>query len=202
MNPNRVNLNRRHFMQLLALGGANLGFVNPNILAANETDLEIVSLAIVAEQLAVEAYTKAVASKQFTGILGSYFRAALRQEEDHLKALSKIAKSLGGTVTDSNFVFEPRVFESPIEMLRLMNALEDAFVGAYLGALPLIKDKSILSAAGAILGVEAGHRVILREARLNFRDPAITGARVPNDRTYESALTPTEAAAALKPFRR
>jgi hypothetical protein len=42
----------------------------------------------------------------------------------------------------------------------------------------------------------------LREARLNFRDPGINGARVPNDRTYESALTPAEAAAALKPFRR
>jgi Ferritin-like domain len=196
-----MNLNRRHFMQLLALGGANLG-LNSSVQASNETDLEIVSLAIVAEQLAVEAYTKAVASKQFTGILGSYFRSALRQEADHLKALTKVAKSLGGTVTNINFVFEPGVFESPIELLRLMNALEDAFVGAYLGALPLIKDKNILSAAGAILGVEAGHRVILREARLNFRDPGITGARVPNDRTYESALTPSEAAAALKPFRR
>jgi Ferritin-like domain len=197
-----MNLNRRHFMQLLALGGANLGLINSSVQAKAESDLEIVSLAIVAEQLAVEAYTKAVASKQFTGILGLYFRTALRQESDHLKALTKVAKSLGGTITDTNFVFEPGVFESPIEMLRLMNALEDAFVGAYLGALPLIKDKKILSAAGAILGVEAGHRVILREARLNFRDPAITGARVPNDRTYESALTPTEAAAALKPFRR
>jgi Ferritin-like domain len=197
-----MNVNRRHFMQLLALGGANLGFINSSVQASNETDLEIVSLAIVAEQLAVEAYTRAVASKQFTGILGSYFRSALRQEADHLKALSKVAKSLGGTVTETNFVFEAGVFESPIEMLRLMNALEDAFVGAYLGALPLIKDKNILSAAGAILGVEAGHRVILREARLNFRDPAITGARVPNDRSFESALTPTEAAAALKPFRR
>jgi hypothetical protein len=195
-------MNRRHFMQLLALGGANLGLVNSSVQANAESDLEIVSLAIVAEQLAVEAYSKAVASKQFTGILGSYFRSALHQESDHLKALTKVAKSLGGTVSDTNFVFEPGVFESPIEMLRLMNALEDAFVGAYLGALPLIKDKSILSAAGAILGVEAGHRVILREARLNFRDPAITGARVPNDRTFENALTPTEAAAALKPFRR
>ncbi len=196
-----MNLNRRHFMQLLALGGANLA-LNSSVQASGETDLEIVSLGIVAEQLAVEAYTRAVASKQFTGILGSYFRSALRQEAEHLKALTKVAKSLGGTVTDSNFVFEAGVFESPIEMLRLMNALEDAFVGAYLGALPLIKDKNILSAAGAILGVEAGHRVILREARLNFRDPAITGARVPNDRTFESALTPSEAAAALKPFRR
>ena len=83
-----------------------------------------------------------------------------------------------------------------------MNALEDAFVGAYLGALPLLKDKNIISAAGAILGVEAGHRVLLREARLNFRDPGITGTRVPNDRSFENALTPTQAAAALKPFRR
>jgi hypothetical protein len=197
-----MNVNRRDFVQLLALGGLSLATLESKIFAQSETDLEIVSLAIIAEQLAVEAYTKAVASKQFTGILGSYFVVGLRQEADHLKALSKVAKSLGGTVPQANFVFEDGVFDSPIELLRLMNALEDAFVGAYLGALPLLKDKNILAAAGAILGVEAGHRVLLREARLNFRDPAITGTRVPNDRSFESALTPTQAAAALKPFRR
>jgi hypothetical protein len=197
-----VNVNRRNFIQLLALGGVGSGFINSSVQAGSDTDLEIVSLAIVAEQLAVEAYTKAVASKQFTGVLGAYFQAALRQEADHLKALSKVSKSLGGTISSTSFVFEPGVFESPIELLRLMNALEDAFVGAYLGALPLLKDKNIISAAGAILGVEAGHRVILREARLNFRDPGITGARVPNDRSFESALTPSQTTAALKPFRR
>ena len=197
-----MSVNRRDFVQLLALGGLGLGFINSSVQAEGENDLEIVSLAIVAEQLAVEAYTKAVAAKQFTGILASYFRVALRQESDHLAALSKVAKSLGGSVPQANFIFENGVFDSPIELLRLMNALEDAFVGAYLGALPLLKDKNIISAAGAILGVEAGHRVLLREARLNFRDPGITGTRVPNDRSFENALIPTQAAAALKPFRR
>lgn len=197
-----MKFNRRNFIQLLALGGLNAGLINSSVQANADTDLEIVSLAIVAEQLAVEAYTKAVASKQFTGVLAAYFQAALRQESDHLKALSKVSKSLGGTIPTANFIFEPGVFESPIELLRLMNSLEDAFVGAYLGALPLLKDKNIISAAGAILGVEAGHRVILREARLTFRDPAIVGARVPNDRSFETALTPTQAKAVLKPFRR
>ncbi|WP_234507976.1 MULTISPECIES: ferritin-like domain-containing protein [Thermus] len=41
--------------------------------------------------------------------------------------------------------FLPR---NQLAILRLLNALEDAFVGAYLGALPLIANKDILKAGG------------------------------------------------------
>ena len=56
-------VNRRDFMQLLALGGMSLNLFNSSALAKGESDLEIVKLAITAEQLAVEAYSRAVAAK-------------------------------------------------------------------------------------------------------------------------------------------
>lgn len=196
-------VNRKDFMKLLGLGGFNLAFGNSSVLAKGESDLEIVKLAISAEQLAVETYARAIAAKTFSGVDAVYFQNALKQEKEHLKALTKVAKSLGSTSIPARFfVFEDGIFENPLKLLHLMNDLEDAFVGAYLGALPLIKDKNILAAAGAILGVEAGHRVLLREMRLKLLDPSITGTRVPNDRIFESALTPSQAASALKPFQR
>lgn len=195
---------RRQFVQLIGLGGLTATTLPileaPARAAADTGDLEILTLAVTAELLAVEAYTRAVEARQFTGIVQIYLVQALRQENEHLAALSKAMRSMGGSPPKPSFVFESSTFENPILMLRLLNALEDAFVGAYLGALPVLRDKSLVAAAGAILGVEAGHRVLVREARLNFRDPAVSGVRAPNDRDFESGLTAEQASTALRGF--
>ncbi|WP_223903385.1 ferritin-like domain-containing protein [Thermus thermophilus] len=91
----------------------------------------------------------------------------------------------------------PQSDESSV--LRLLETLEEAFVGAYLGALPFLEGEA-LRLAGAILGVEAGHRVLVRQARLAFQDPLLRPPFVANDRALERALLPQEAQEALKPY--
>lgn len=190
---------RRRFLQLLALGG--LATAAPAT-AAPDGDLDVVLLASSAEQLAVEAYARTLDARLFAGRALAYIEAAHRQEADHLRTLQAAARSLGGSVPPAPaFAFRAGTFRTPTEALRLLNALEDAFVGAYLGALPVLRDRGLVAAAGSILGVEAGHRVLVRETRLVLKDPAVTGEKVPNDRPYEKALTPAEAAAALAGFR-
>ncbi|WP_027881247.1 ferritin-like domain-containing protein [Meiothermus rufus] len=189
---------RRAFLKLLGLGGITLS----GLTQANEPgDLAILSLALTAEQLATAAYNKAVAARHFTGPLKTYLEQALRQEAEHVKAIAKAIRALEGRVPDEpKFTFNQGAFENPLLLLRLLNTLEEAFVGAYLGALPLLRDKSLVAVAGSILGVEAGHRVLIREARLAFRDPTVTGVRAANDREFEQALSPDQARAALTPF--
>lgn len=51
--------------------------------------------------------------------------------------------------------------------------------------------------AGAILGVEAGQRVLVRQACLELQDPLLRPPFVANDRVLERALSPEEA---LKPY--
>ncbi len=195
MNTKR---SRRAFLKLLGLGGVAL---SASAQASGSDDLAILSLALTAEQLATAAYSKAVAAKPFTGPLKTYLEQALQQESEHVNAIRKAIRALGGRVPDEpKFTFSQGVFENPLLLLRLLNTLEEAFVGAYLGALPLLKDKSLVAVAGSILGVEAGHRVLIREARLAFRDPTVTGVRAANDRDFEQALSPEQAKAALTPF--
>lgn len=131
-----------------------------------------------------------------------YLEAALEQERAHLKALQDAIRAFGGKpVERPRFVYPIRFLPSTrLQILRLLNALEDAFVGAYLGALPLIRNKDLVKAAGSILGNEAVHRALIRDSRIAFRDPELTGPRVPNDRAFEVAITPEEAQKAVLRF--
>jgi hypothetical protein len=90
--------------------------------------------------------------------------------------------------------------KNQISVLRLMNALEDAFVGAYLGALPLIQNKYILAAAGAILGNECTHRRLIRQSCINLADDRLTGLQVPYDLAFELPISVSAAGSAVCGF--
>lgn len=135
-----------------------------------------------------------MAARPLQGPWGAYLEAALAQEEEHVR---RLREALGRRPT-LRFRL-PEVFQSPIPLLRLLETLEEAFVGAYLGALPFLEGEA-LRLAGAILGVEAGHRVLVRQARLAFQDPLLRPPFVANDRALERALLPQEAQEALKPY--
>ncbi|BCQ00414.1 hypothetical protein TthHB5008_11840 [Thermus thermophilus] len=181
---------RRRFLSLLALGGvATL----PRAKGVPSQE-DVLALALAAEELAREVYRRAVAARPFRGPWAAYLEAALAQEEEHARRLREAL----GRQPALRFRL-PEVFQSPIPLLRLLESLEEAFVGAYLGALPLLEGEA-LRLAGAILGVEAGHRVLVRQARLELQDPLLRPPFVANDRALERTLSPEEAREALKPY--
>lgn len=128
----------------------------------------------------MDAYTKSLFGG-FQGLVKDYPEAALTQEEAHVKALRDTLSALGvKPVEKPSFVYPVEFLpRNQLAILRLLNALEDAFVGAYLGALPLIQSKDVLKAAGAILGNEAAHRATVRASRILLGDQELPGPRSP-----------------------
>jgi rubrerythrin len=198
------NLNRRNFVQVLASAlpmGMALELGKSAVAQSSAGDLEILNLALTAEYLATDVYYN-VTLCGFDGLVKEYIDAARDQENEHVTALQQTIRALGSTVPKRPEFVYPVQFDSKnqIPVLRLMNALEDAFVGAYLGALPLIQNKDILAAAGAIMGNEATHRCLIRQSRINLGDSTVTGLQVGNDRAFEKAITPAQALAAVGGF--
>ncbi len=198
------NLNRRNFVKILAAAipaSAALELGQYAVAQSAGGDLEILNLALTAEYLATDIYYK-VTLCGFDGIVKEYIDAARDQENEHVGALQSTIRALGGTVPKRPDFVYPVTFDTKnqLPVLRVMNALEDAFVGAYLGALPLIQNKDILAAAGAIMGNEATHRCLIRQSRINLGDTTVTGLQVGNDRAYEKAITPAQALTAVGGF--
>lgn len=199
-------LARRQFVKVMVASGVSAALAQhlagqALAQARGVTDLDILQLALTAEYLASDAYART----RFAGFQGAtrvYLEAALEQEEAHVKALQDTIRTLGGRPVERPQFTYPIQFlpETRLQVARLLNALEDAFVGAYLGALPLIQNKQILSAAGAILGNEAVHRALIRDIRIELNDPELPAPRVPNDRAFEVAITAEEAQKAVSSF--
>jgi rubrerythrin len=203
MNP---DMGRRGFLKVLTSTGMGAGaalLMGRQAVAAAQgvTDVDILQLALTAEYLATDVYYK-VTLCGFDGIIKDYIDAARDQENEHVQALQKTIRALGGKPNARPEFTYPVTFDTKnqIPVLRVMNALEDAFVGAYLGALPLIQNKDILAAAGAIMGNEATHRCLIRQSRVNLGDTTVTGLQVGNDRAFEMAITPAQATNAVLGF--
>jgi rubrerythrin len=199
-------MGRRGFLKVLTSTGVGAGaalFMGRSAVAAAQgiTDVDILQLALTAEFLATDVYYKATLCG-FDGIIKDYIDAARDQENVHVDALQKTIRALGGKPAARPEFAYPVSFDTKnqIPVLRVMNALEDAFVGAYLGALPLIQNKDILAAAAAIMGNEATHRCLIRQSRVNLGDTTVTGLQVGNDRAFEMAITPAQATNAVLGF--
>jgi hypothetical protein len=203
---NDTLMGRRGFLRVLTAAGMGTGaaaLLGQRALAQSNgvTDVDILNLALTAEYLATDVYYNATLAG-FDGLVKDYIDAARDQENEHVTALQRTVRALGGTVAARPEFVYPVKFDTKnqLPVLRVMNALEDAFVGAYLGALPLIQNKDVLAAAGAILGNEATHRCLIRQSRVNLGDTTVTGLQVGNDRAFERAITPAQATSAVLGF--
>jgi rubrerythrin len=150
---------------LLAAGGSTI--VSRRALAATkEDDVRILNTAIAAEHEAIAAYTVGAKS----GLLRKPTLALALQFQDHHKAhvdaLAKAVRQLGGTPPDSKAKYEFPVakLKKEADVLRFAAQLEKGAVSAYLGAVPLFLDRNLAKAAASILGDEAMHWAILRQA--------------------------------------
>jgi rubrerythrin len=86
--------------------------------------------------------------------------------KQHADVLAATVTKLGGTaaVAKTQYHFPVETLKTQTDVLRFAAGLEKGAVSAYLGAVPLFKDRELAKAAASILGDEAMHWAVLRQA--------------------------------------
>jgi len=173
----------------LVAGGSVLGLAAGQATAATAAgDVAIAKLAATAELLAVDFYSRAIASRKFVGDEREYLVDARRNERDHYRALAKVLGS--GAPKGLGFKYPAGAFASRKSIAKLGVALETAFVGAYLGAVTALKSNELKGVAAQIGASEAQHLSVFSEISLD--DPVGI--------SFPKALTAAQATKAVTPF--
>ena len=133
---------------------------------ASESDLRILNTALGAELEAIAAYQVGAESgllQKPALELAVVFQGHHKQHADLLAGT--IAK-LGGTpvAAKGKYSFPVDTLKNQVDVLRFAASLEKGAVSAYLGAIPVFGNRDLAKAAGSILGDEAMHWAILRNA--------------------------------------
>jgi hypothetical protein len=173
----------------LVAGGALLGVAEGTALGASTSDTDIAKLAATAELLAIDFYTRAIASKKFSGDERGYMQAALGNEQAHYKALAGVLKM--AAPKGLRFHYPNRSFASAKAIGTLGMALETAFVGAYMGAVTALRSNELKGVAAQIGANESRHLSVLTNIA--------SGAIVPAP-ALPKVLTAAQATAAVTPF--
>lgn len=135
--------------------------------AANmEGDVRILNTAIAAEHEAVAAYQVGAESGLLKKPLLNLAVQFQGHHKEHIAALSKAVTQFGGTPASAKarYDFPVSKLKSQADVLRFAAGLEKGAVSAYLGAVPLFASKDLAKAAASILGDEAMHWAVLRNA--------------------------------------
>lgn len=134
--------------------------------ASSASDVKILNTALAAELEAVAAYQVGAES----GLLQKPVLALALQFQGHHKAhadvLAGTVRQLGGRPMEAKagYDFPVATLKSQTDVLRFAAGLENGAVSAYVGAVPLFADRQLSRAAATILGDEAMHWAILRQA--------------------------------------
>ncbi|MCY0874762.1 MAG: ferritin-like domain-containing protein [Firmicutes bacterium] len=203
--------NRREFLKKAGIVGAAVTLgglaepvmgVVPAFAATGEPTTEIINYALTAEQLATTFYYTALHHGRTLPMTNNqdnqpYIRAALDEEFYHATLLSNAgAVSVAGI--HPKFYFPNGTFANDSTFVAVLEALETAFIEAYLAGIYQFatngrNDLAVL--AGQIMGIEAEHRVLGR---------VILNKSVPNNLSLEQAppsgSTVASVAKALVPF--
>ena len=129
-------------------------------------DVGILNSALGAELEAIAAYQVGAES----GLLEKPVLDLAVQFQGHHKAhaalLASVVSKLGGkaVVAKAKYDFPVDKLKNQADVLRFAAMLEKGAVSAYLGAVPLFGDRELAKAAASILGDEAMHWAILRNA--------------------------------------
>jgi hypothetical protein len=173
----------------LVAGGSILGLAQGTAFGAVTTDADIAKLAATAELLAIDFYSNAIASKQLKGDELSYLAGARDNEQAHYAALKAVLKS--ATPKGLTFKYPSGSFASRHSIGMLGEALETAFVGAYMGAVTALQSNELKGVAAEIGSCESRHLSVLTNIAANAIVPA------PN---LPKVLTAAQATAAVTPF--
>jgi rubrerythrin len=171
--------------------GAVSPFVRQAIAQGGGGDVDILNFALTLEYLEAAFYTQAL--QRVGGLSGDAKSLATEirdNEVEHVAALTKTIKSLGGTPVKAPGVDFGNAFADQKSFLMLAQTFEDTGVSAYNGAAPAIESAEVLGAAGSIVQVEARHAAAIRS--LNGQPIADSG--------FDMALEMQAVLDAVKPF--
>jgi rubrerythrin len=134
--------------------------------AAN--DVGILNTALGAEQEAIAAYQVGAESGLLQKPVLELAVTFQGQHKAHADLLANTVKKLGGTPVTAkkaaDYHFPTEKLKTQADVLRFAAGLEKGAVSAYLGAIPVFENRDLAKAAGSILGDEAMHWAILRNA--------------------------------------
>jgi rubrerythrin len=156
----------------LALSGTAVALLaGRDVLAAGEksnpaNDVDILNSALAAELEAIAAYAVGAGSGLLQAPVLKLATTFQGHHKQHADVLASTVSKLGGkpVVARSNYRFPVETLKTQADVLRFAAGLEKGAVSAYLGAVPLFKDRGLSKAAASILGDEAMHWAVLRQA--------------------------------------
>lgn len=129
-------------------------------------DVQILNTAIGAELEAIAAYQLGAESKLLGKPALDLALAFQGHHKEHVAVLSSTVRKLGGKPVGAKdkYDFPLDQLKTEADVLRFAAQLEQGAVSAYLGAVPLFANRDLSKAAASILGDEAMHWAVLRQA--------------------------------------
>lgn len=165
---------RRSFLGksgLLLSGAAVALLAGRDALAAKgdkstESDARILNTALGAELEAIAAYQVGAESGLLQKPVLNLAVTFQGHHKEHAEILSKTVIKLGGkpVAAKAKYTFPTETLKNQADVLRFAAMLEKGAVSAYLGAVPVFSNRDLAKAAASILGDEAMHWAILRNA--------------------------------------
>jgi rubrerythrin len=142
-----------------AAGGSESG-------EAAAADVSILNSALGAELEAIAAYQVGAGSGLLQPPVKSLALTFQGHHKEHAELLEKTIRALGGApvAAKANYAFPTGSLKNQADVLRFAAGLEQGAVSAYLGAVPIFGNRELAKAAASILGDEAMHWAILRNA--------------------------------------
>lgn len=134
--------------------------------ASGESDVRILNTALAAELEAIAAYQVGAESGLLQKAVLDLAVVFQGHHKEHADVLAKTVERLGGKAVAAKkvYTFPTGKLESQADVLRFAASLEKGAVSAYLGAVPVFGNRDLAKAAASILGDEAMHWAILRNA--------------------------------------
>jgi rubrerythrin len=156
----------------LVLSGAAVALLAGNeVLAATARangpkDVQILNTVLGAEFEAIAAYQLGAESKLLQKPVLDLAVTFQGHHKEHADVLRQTIEKLGGkpVAAKANYDFPTDQLKSQADVLRFAAKLEQGAVSAYLGAVPLFADRNLSKAVASILGDEAMHWAVLRNA--------------------------------------
>ncbi|MEG0053834.1 MAG: ferritin-like domain-containing protein [Comamonas sp.] len=129
-------------------------------------DTQILNTALGAELEAIAAYQLGAESKLLQAPVLDLAVTFQGHHKAHAELLAKTIEKLGGKPVLPKIAcnFPVNQLKSQEDVLRFAARLEQGAVSAYLGAIPLFGNRELSKAAASILGDEAMHWAVLRQA--------------------------------------
>ena len=129
-------------------------------------DTRILNSALGAELEAIAAYQVGAESGLLQKLVLDLAVTFQGHHKEHAEVLAKTIAKLGGKPVQAKakYSFPTETLKNQADVLRFAAGLEKGAVSAYLGAVPLFGNRDLAKAAASILGDEAMHWAILRNA--------------------------------------